>query len=42
MKSLKKQRRIQIISILGGCLVVMLGLLYMLPDDAFRRVDPPG
>jgi cytochrome c-type biogenesis protein CcmE len=41
MKSLKKQRRIQIISILGGCLVVMLGLLYMLPDDAFQFFYSP-
>lgn len=50
MRSLKKQRRIQILSLLGACLAGVLTLLYFLPDDAFQffrspsevAAEPPG
>ena len=42
MRGLKKQRRIQILSLLGACLAGVLTLLYFLPDDAFQFFRSPS
>ena len=42
MKGLKKQRRIQIIVISGACLVGVLALLKLLPQDAFQFFRSPS
>ena len=42
MRGLKKQRRIQILSLLGACLAGVLALLYFLPDDAFQFFRSPS
>ncbi|EET47044.1 cytochrome c maturation protein CcmE [Thalassobium sp. R2A62] len=42
MRGLKKQRRIQILSLLGACLAGVLMLLYFLPDDAFQFFRSPS
>ena len=36
LKSLKKRRRIQVISIAGVSLALVLILLWFLPDDSFQ------
>lgn len=41
MKSLKKTRRIQIISIAFGCIIAMFGVLWFLPDDSFQFFRSP-
>ena len=42
MRGLKKQRRIQILSLLGACLAGVLTLLYFLPADAFQFFRSPS
>lgn len=42
MKSLKKQRRIQILAIAGACIVGLLTLLWFLPDDSFQFFRSPS
>ena len=50
MKGLKKQRRIQIVSLAGICLLGVLAVLWFLPKDAFQffrsptevLAEPPG
>ncbi|WP_281981983.1 cytochrome c maturation protein CcmE [Thalassorhabdomicrobium marinisediminis] len=41
MRSLKKTRRIQIISIAIACIVAMLSVLWFLPDDSFQFFRSP-
>ena len=41
MKGLKKQRRIQILSLAGICLVGVLVMLWFLPKDAFQFFRSP-
>ena len=42
MKSLKKQRRIQILAIAGACIAGLLALLWFLPDDSFQFFRSPS
>lgn len=42
MKSLKKQRRIQILAIAGACLAGVLVSLWFLPDDSFQFFRSPS
>jgi cytochrome c-type biogenesis protein CcmE len=42
MKSLKKQRRIQILAIAGACIVGLLALLWFLPDESFQFFRSPS
>ena len=42
MKSLKKQRRIQILVIAGACIAGLLALLWFLPDDSFQFFRSPS
>lgn len=41
MKGLKKQRRIQVVSLAGVCIVGVLGILALLPDDSFQFFRSP-
>ena len=41
MKSLKKQRRVQILGISGICVVAVLAILWFLPDDSFQFYRAP-
>lgn len=41
MKGLKKQRRIQIVSLAGVCIVGVLTILWFLPDDSFQFFRSP-
>lgn len=41
MKGLKKQRRIQVVSLAGICLLGVLALLWFLPKDAFQFFRSP-
>lgn len=41
MKGLKKQRRVQIISMAGICIIGVLGILWFLPKDAFQFFRSP-
>ena len=41
MKGLKKQRRIQVISLAGVCLAGVLVVLALLPDDSFQFFRSP-
>ena len=41
MKGLKKQRRIQILALAGVCIAGILGILALLPDDAFQFFRSP-
>jgi cytochrome c-type biogenesis protein CcmE len=41
MKSLKKQRRIQILALAGICIVGVLTVLWFLPKDAFQFFRSP-
>lgn len=42
MKSLKKQRRIQLLAIAGACIAGLLALLWFLPDDSFQFFRSPS
>jgi cytochrome c-type biogenesis protein CcmE len=42
MKSLKKQRRIQILAIAGACILGLLAVLWFLPDDSFQFFRSPS
>jgi cytochrome c-type biogenesis protein CcmE len=42
MKSLKKQRRIQVIIVAFTCIFAMLGLFWVLPADAFALFRSPS
>ena len=41
-KSLKKRRRVQVISIAGVCIVLVLAMLWFLPDDSFQFFRSPS
>jgi cytochrome c-type biogenesis protein CcmE len=41
-KSLKKRRRVQVLSMAGGSLVLVLMLLWFLPDDSFQFFRSPS
>ena len=41
MKSLKKQRRIQVLAVAGLCLLGVLAVLWFLPKDAFQFFRSP-
>lgn len=41
-KSLKKRRRVQVISIAGVCIVLVLGVLWFLPDESFQFFRSPS
>ena len=42
MKSLKKQRRTQILAIAGACILGLLTVLWFLPDDSFQFFRSPS
>ena len=42
LKSLKKRRRIQVISIAGVCIALVLIILAFLPDDSFQFFRSPS
>ncbi len=42
LKSLKKRRRIQVISIAGVCIALVLVILAFLPDDSFQFFRSPS
>ncbi|MFN3662284.1 cytochrome c maturation protein CcmE [Yoonia sp.] len=42
LKSLKKRRRVQVISIAGACVVLVLVLLWFLPADSFQFFRSPS
>jgi len=42
MKSLKKQRRIQVLSVAGACIVGVLVILWFLPKDSFQFFRSPS
>lgn len=41
MKSLRKQRRVQILALAGVCIAGVLAILWLLPDDAFQFFRSP-
>ena len=41
-KSLKKRRRVQVLSMAGGSLALVLALLWFLPDDSFQFFRSPS
>ena len=41
MKSLKKQRRIQVLALAGVCILGVLAVLWFLPKDAFQFFRSP-
>lgn len=42
MRSLKKQRRIQILGLAGAAILGVLAILYFLPDDSFQFFRSPS
>ncbi|WP_342075929.1 cytochrome c maturation protein CcmE [Yoonia sp. SS1-5] len=42
LKSLKKRRRIQVMSIAGVCIALVLVILWFLPDDSFQFFRSPS
>ena len=42
LKSLKKRRRVQVISLAGACVAAVLVLLALLPDDRFQFFRSPS
>ena len=42
LKSLKKRRRVQVISIAGACVALVLVLLWFLPADSFQFFRSPS
>ena len=42
LKSLKKRRRVQVVSIAGACVALVLVLLYFLPADSFQFFRSPS
>lgn len=42
LKNLKKQRRVQVISIAGFCVALVLVLLWFLPSDSFQFFRSPS
>jgi cytochrome c-type biogenesis protein CcmE len=42
LKSLKKRRRVQVISIAGVCIAMVLAMLWFLPDDSFQFFRSPS
>lgn len=42
LKSLKKRRRVQVMSIAGACIVIVLGILWFLPDESFQFFRSPS
>lgn len=42
LKSLKKRRRVQVISLAGASLLAVLALLWFLPDDSFQFFRSPS
>ncbi|MBS1301649.1 cytochrome c maturation protein CcmE [Loktanella sp. SALINAS62] len=42
MRGLKKKRRIQVIGLSGVCIVAVLGILAVLPDDSFQFFRAPS
>ncbi len=42
LKNLKKRRRVQVISIAGICIAIVLVILALLPDDSFQFFRSPS
>jgi len=42
MKGLKKKRRIQVLGLSGACIIAVLGLLALLPDESFQFFRSPS
>jgi cytochrome c-type biogenesis protein CcmE len=42
MKGLKKKRRVQVLAMSGVCIVAVLGLLALLPDESFQFFRSPS